>query len=123
MTQAAAHLKDVELLLFTVGETVFGAEASQVLRIDRVESTAPLRNALGALARQVGRRGLIFRDADREGQLVVDSVLGVRQVPIDTLRRLPKPAGSPQYALGLWLDGEKLVLLVDLVELNRVVRQ
>jgi chemotaxis signal transduction protein len=112
---------EVEVLLFEVGGSLFGADASQVLRIDRpVASAQEAQAAPGVLglARTAGR-ALVFRTPQGYGQLKVDAVMGVRPVPVDSLRRLPAAAATQAYAIGVWLDGDKPVLLIDLVEMNK----
>lgn len=122
MSALAYTRAEVELLLFELGGARFGADASQVLRIDRPKAVAgpdPV-GPLGALdpARGPGR-SLVFRTPQGFGQLKVDGVQGVRPVAVDTLRRLPAPAATQPYAIGVWLDGDKPVLLIDLVEMHR----
>lgn len=105
---------EIELLLFEVGGQRYGADASQVLRIERPEEEAFAVEALGTLAR--GGRSLVFETSSGEGQLKVDSVHGVRTVPLNALRRMPATARASPYLLGVWLDGEKTILLIDLNE-------
>ena len=114
--------EDVGLLLFKIGDNTYGADATQVVRIDQPPDansgrpgTTPLeRPELGALKR--GDRVLVFRDREGEGQLRVDAVQGLRQVPVDQLRRVPAAALPAPYAVGFWLDGGNPVLLIDLSE-------
>jgi len=103
---------EVELLLFEVGGQIFGADASQVLRIDRAGASALVVDGLGRPAH--GRRALVFQSSEGEEQLAVDFVHGVRAVAADTLRRLPVAIPAPPYTIGIWLDGEKPVLLISL---------
>lgn len=110
----AEALRDVELLLFEIGGNVYGVDASQVVRIDRAGKDALRPDTLGALAR--GLRALVFETDEGEQQLAVDAVHGIRPVAVDTLRRLPAAVVTPPYAIGIWLDGEKPVLLLDLTE-------
>ena len=105
---------EVELLLFEIGGQRYGADASQVLRIERPEEEAFAVEALGTLVR--GGRSLVFETGSGEGQLKVDLVHGVRPVPLNALRRLPVTARASPYLIGVWLDGEKTVLLIDLNE-------
>jgi chemotaxis signal transduction protein len=117
-SEAAAGAR-VDILLFDIGRETFGADASQVTRIGPADGSALSPEELGPPA--IGARALVFNaPAGTAGQLRVDSVRGVRSVPIDSLRRMPGPAGAPPYAIGIWLDGENTVLLIDLVELHRV---
>lgn len=112
---AAFAEKNVELIVFEVGPQRFAADATLVLRIDRPEETTVTRTELGPLTR--GARSLVFRAPGIEGSLRVDAVQGVRTVDATTLRRLPA-AASPQKscAMGVWLDGDQPVLLVDLTK-------
>ncbi|HLL54910.1 MAG TPA: Frizzy aggregation protein FrzB [Myxococcaceae bacterium] len=105
---------EVELLLFDVGGTLYGVDASQVLRIDRAGPDALRVDALGQLSR--GLRALSFQSPEGEKQLTVDAVHGVRTVELGSLRRLPPAAYTLPFAIGVWLDGEKPVLLLDLSE-------
>lgn len=110
---AAFAEKNVELILFEVGGERFAADATLVVRIDRPEESSVIREELGPLKR--GGRALVFKAAGGEGSLRVDGVQGVRTVDALTLRRLPLAASPPKScAMGVWLDGEKPVLLVDL---------
>lgn len=106
---------ELDLLLFQVGASVFGVDASLVVRIDRPDETTRTLAELGTPAH--GTRCLVFRDPDGEERSIrVDSVPGVRTVPIAELRRLPDAAASRRYAVGVWLDGETPVMLIDLQE-------
>lgn len=103
----------VDVLLFRLGATRYGADASQVLRIDRANVGTRLAHALDAP--NIGTRALIFRTGADESSLFVDEVEGVRRVAIDTLRRVPRAAGQPPGVIGLWLESpEKAIVLVDL---------
>lgn len=106
--------QEVELLLFEIAGQRYGADASQVLRIERPGEQAIALSALGDLAR--GGRALVFRTDAGEGQLRVDKVQGVRPVQLDSLRRLPPAARATPFTIGIWLDGEMPVLLIDLIE-------
>lgn len=103
----------VELVLFRVGPARFGADAGQVLRVDRGLDVEDVGTPLGPLAE--GRRALVFQDAEgRQWRLRVDLVEGVRAVDPLELRRLPAPAIHGAIPVGAWLDGDEAVLLVDL---------
>lgn len=105
--------REVELILFEVGDQVYGADAALVVRIDRPDEEAIARSDLGALKR--GNRAIVFAGPGAKGALRVDAVRGVVTVPVDTLRKLPGAAvGKDSCAVGVWLNGEKPVLLVDL---------
>ncbi len=120
MTASSYTRSEIELLVFELGGAVFGADASQVLRIDRpVEGAGPAQapGPLGVATQ--GSRALVFKTEGGYGQLRVDGVRGVRQVAVDSLRRLPQAATAQPYAIGVWLDGDRPVLLIDLVEMVR----
>jgi chemotaxis signal transduction protein len=105
---------EVDVLFFEVGDTVYGTDASMVLRIDRSHPDDLELAELGALHR--GNRVLVFETTEGEGHLKVDAIRGVRPVPIVALRRLPPVALAASYAVGVFLDEERPVLLIDLVE-------
>lgn len=117
---SAAPTHEIEVLLFELAGTVFGVDASQVLRIDRSgqrprarpEASTPLGKPTG------GTRALVFRAPGGDAKLRVDAVRGVRRAPAAALRRLPPASGAPPYAIGVWLDEGHSVVLVDLVELH-----
>jgi chemotaxis signal transduction protein len=111
---APVEATDVDLLLFEVGSSVFGVDASLVLRIDRPTEETRTLEELGPPRH--GTRCLVFRGPEGERSIRVDSVPGVKAVPLNELRRLPKAAASRRYALGVWLDGETPVMLIDLQE-------
>ncbi|MBX5480403.1 MAG: Frizzy aggregation protein FrzB [Myxococcaceae bacterium] len=104
----------VDVLFFRIGEARYGADASQVLRIDRAGFQAKWVEALG-MPRE-GGRALVFHDArGEEAQLCVDEVVGVRPVSVHQLRRVPPAAGQPRGVIGFWLDeGQAPVVLIDL---------
>jgi len=104
----------VELVLFEVGDARFAADLTQVVRIDRKEPTDHIGYPLGAPTE--GGRTLVFRTpSGEEHRLAIDTLLGVKTVRIDELRRLPSAAQvSSNIPIGAWLDGERTVLLVDL---------
>jgi chemotaxis signal transduction protein len=102
----------VELVLFTVGTTRYGAALTQVSRIDLDEPAESVGLPLGPCT---GRRALVFSPSSGvERRLRIDGVLGVRRVPADSLRRLPRVLSAPPMAIGAWIDGEQPVVLIDL---------
>ena len=113
-----AAAEQVDLLFFEVGSALYGADASQVLRIDRAQQDDFTLPDLGAL--REGARALVFQLPEGEGHLRVDAVRGVRPVALNALRRMPPPAAAPPYAVGLCLDQDldeaQPVLLIDLAE-------
>ncbi|HET9451951.1 MAG TPA: Frizzy aggregation protein FrzB [Aggregicoccus sp.] len=120
--EAEARAEQVDLLFFEVGASLYGADASQVLRIDRAQQDDFTLPDLGAL--REGTRALVFQLPEGEGHLRVDAVRGVRPVPLTALRRMPPPAAAPPYAVGLCLEQDlsqtpeqaQPVLLIDLAE-------
>lgn len=103
----------VDVLLFRVGQTRYGADASQVVRIDRATVSTKLAHALDAP--QTGTRVLVFVTAEGETSFYVDEVEGVRRVDSSDLRRVPPAAGQTTGVVGLWLETpEKAIVLVDL---------
>jgi chemotaxis signal transduction protein len=112
VTETAAS-PQVDVLLFRIGASRFGADASQVIRIDRAGFHARLVDALGMP--DEGTRALVFHTSSGEEQVCVDAVEGVRVVRIADLRRVPPAAGTPPGVLGLWLEnGRHPVVLLDL---------
>ena len=104
---------NVDILLFEVAGVRFGADASQVVRIDRPIDEVSVGAPLGVP--HEGRRALIFAAQSGElRRLDIDRVTGVKTVAIESLRRLPPPARVGDVPIGAWLDGEEAVLLVDL---------
>lgn len=110
----APEANEVDVLFFEVGDAVYGTDASQVLRIDRSHPDDLEVPELGPLKR--GNRALVFDTSEGEGHLKVDAIRGVRPVPIMDLRRLPQVTGAAPYAVGVFLDEERPVMLIDLVE-------
>jgi chemotaxis signal transduction protein len=110
----SAEASEVDVLFFEVGDIVYGTDASQVLRIDRSHPDDLAVAELGELKR--GNRALVFDTPEGEGHLKVDAIRGVRPVPILDLRRLPPAVAAASYAVGVFLDEERPVMLIDLVE-------
>ena len=109
-----AEANEVDVLFFEVGDIVYGTDASVVLRIDRSHPEDLAVAELGGLKR--GNRALVFDTPEGEGHLKVDAIRGVRPVPIMDLRRLPPAVAAASYAVGVFLDEERPVMLIDLVE-------
>jgi chemotaxis signal transduction protein len=112
--EATLGLNEVDVLFFEVGDVLYGTDASQVLRIDRSLPDDLTVEGLGPLKR--GGRALVFDTPEGEGHLKVDAIRGVRPVPIVDLRRLPQVVAAAPYAVGVFLDQERPVMLIDLVE-------
>lgn len=115
-----------ELLMFQVGARVFASAVGDVVRIGSIHDVAPEDlvedTSLGsAFARQ---RGLVVADHQDGSQatLVVDQVLGVRQVAEAEIHPLPSFAAAvlrTGAVAGLVLLDEAVTLLVDLPTLIR----
>ncbi|NTX02232.1 Frizzy aggregation protein FrzB [Myxococcus sp. CA051A] len=110
-------VEEVDILFFEIGSGTFGTDASQVLRIDRSLPEDITLPELGRLSR--GHRALVFDTPEGEGHLKVDTVRGVRPIPVTQLRRMPPTAGAASYAVGVCLEEARTVLLIDLVETAR----
>lgn len=107
----------VEIVLFDIAGTRYGADMTQVRRIGRHDETDSVGAPLGAPLE--GRRAIIFASSGQhEVGLTIDGVLGVRTVSKAELRRLPLAAGPSPYIIGAWLDRDQAVLLVDLFATN-----
>ncbi|NVJ07619.1 Frizzy aggregation protein FrzB [Myxococcus sp. AM001] len=119
MNDDALHEKEeeVDLLFFDIGATLYGTDASQVLRIDRSLPEDLTLPELGLLHR--GGRAIVFDTPEGEAHLKVDAVHGVRSIPVNSLRRMPPTAGAAAYAVGVCLEEARTVLLIDLVETAR----
>jgi chemotaxis signal transduction protein len=115
---ADAAVAEVDILFFQIGDTEYGTDASQVLRIDRALPDDLTVRDLGLPHK--GHRALVFDTPEGEGHLKVDAVNGVRSIPLAGLRRMPAAAAAASYAVGvcLGLDAEagRPVLLIDLAE-------
>lgn len=111
---SSSEQNEVDVLFFEVGDVLYGTDAQQVLRIDRSHPDDIELPGLGPLKR--GGRALVFDTPEGEGHLKVDAIRGVRPVPILDLRRLPIVAGAAPYTVGVFLDQERPVMLIDLVE-------
>lgn len=108
------NVEDIDVLFFEIGDELYGADASQVLRIDRALPDDLVLPELGQPRR--GGRALVFETPEGEGHLKVDVVRGVRSVPLLALRRLPAAVSAAPFAVGVYLDDARPVLLIDLVE-------
>lgn len=108
-------LEEVDILFFEIGDDTYGADASQVLRIDRALPEDLVLPELGSPKR--GSRAIVFDTPEGEGHLKVDVVRGVRPVPLVALRRLPAAVSAAPFTVGVCLDDDRRpVLLIDLVE-------
>jgi len=108
----------VEIVLFKIGGVTYAADASQVIRFDRVALNSPGDETVPPGPRRGSERALIVRDGNGAClPISVEAVAGLRTVPVTSLRRLPHVVGISRPALGFWLDGERPVMLIDLLEL------
>jgi hypothetical protein len=107
-------LEDVDILFFEIGSETYGADASQVLRIDRALPDDLVLPELGQPRR--GGRAIVFETPEGEGHLKVDVVRGVRAIPLGALRRLPTAVSAAPFTVGVCLDDTRPILLIDLVE-------
>lgn len=108
---------EVQIVLFEIGGTRYGADMTQVRRIGRATDFESVGVPLGRPAS--GHRALVFAPhGGSEICLPIDGVLDVQSVPRDALRRLPLAVGSSPWVIGAWLDRGQTVLLVDLFSTN-----
>jgi chemotaxis signal transduction protein len=106
-------LTSVEIVLFEINGTRYGADMSQVRRIDRFDSQESVGAPLGVP--RVGKRALIFNPSGhREHHLAIDSTSGVQRISSDALRRLPNAVQAAPFILGAYLDQDVAILLIDL---------
>ncbi|MFP2912389.1 Frizzy aggregation protein FrzB [Pyxidicoccus sp. 3LFB2] len=115
--QAPQAREEVDILFFDIGDSLYGTDASQVLRIDRSLPEDITLPALGLPHR--GHRALVFDTPEGEAHLKVDAVHAVRAISLASLRRMPPTAGAAPYAVGVFLEEARAVLLIDLVETAR----
>ncbi|WP_164014226.1 Frizzy aggregation protein FrzB [Pyxidicoccus trucidator] len=115
--QAVQERDSVDILFFDIGDSLYGTDASQVLRIDRSLPDDLTLPGLGLPHR--GHRAIVFDTPEGEGHLKVDAVHAVRAIPLNSLRRMPPTAGAAPYAVGVCLEEARAVLLIDLVETAR----
>lgn len=114
-----------ELLMFQVGARVFASAVGDVVRIGHVSDVPPEELVEGtSLGDTFSReRGIVVADGHgAEATLVVDQVLGVRQVAGDEIHPLPSFAAAvlqTAAVAGLVLLDEAPTLLVDLPTLIR----
>ena len=112
MTETAARGR-VDVLFFRIGLVRYGADASQIVRIERAGFHAQLVDALGMP--DEGNRALVFATESGERQVCVDVVEGIRTLEVEDLRRVPPAAAAPPGVLGVWLEaGQRPVVLIDL---------
>jgi chemotaxis signal transduction protein len=115
-----------ELLMFQVGARVFASAVGDVVRIGHVRDVPPEELVEGtSLGSTFAReRGIVVSDHQdgTEATLVVDQVLGVRQVAETEIHPLPSFAAAvlrTGAVAGLVMLDEAPTLLVDLPTLIR----
>ena len=114
----AEGLEDtVSLVLFEVAGARYAADLSQVVRLDFFDPACSVGTPLGA-PRDGTKCLLIDAQDGRQWCLAIDTLHGVRSVPVEDLRRLPLLAQGGAVSIGAWLDGKEAVLLVDLVAMT-----
>lgn len=116
-TPSAPASGDVDILFFEIAGQLYGVDAKQVVRVDRPEPSSIELAGLGKPS--VGSRSLVFGVGDEEAGLKVDLVRGISAVGVDRIRRMPSVAMAEPYAVGVYLDGEQAVVLIDLVETRK----
>ncbi len=113
----AAEEECISLVVFELAGVRYAADLAQVIRLDYFEPSCSVGSPLG-----VPRSGLkclvIDAQDDRDWCLAIDTLYGVRSVPVDQLRRLPAVAQGGAVSIGAWLDGSEAILLVDLVAMT-----
>lgn len=103
----------VDIFLFELAGSRYGADAGQILRVGKVSDEVSVGVPLGKPLK--GDRCLVFQTPAGEARrLDIDRAIGVREVPVTALRRLPVSAKVIAAAVGAWLDGEDTILLIDL---------
>lgn len=113
----ATQADSVELVLFEVAGRTFAADASEVVRIGNTDADARPSPLLGTPRNS--RRCLVVASSLGLSSVPIDAVIGMRRTDVDELRRMPAFAQGLVSAalLGFLLDGEQLVLLIDLTAL------
>ncbi len=112
----SAAVQMIDLVIFEIAGIRYGADLTQVRRIDIHEPTESVGQPLGKP--NVGGRSLVFEvGRGHERRLTVDQVMGVSRVPLTSLRRMPPAVKAAPFSIGAWLDGEATVLLIDLLSM------
>lgn len=107
----------VSLVIFDIGGARFAADLAQVIRLDFFDAACSVGYPLGP-PRDGSKCLMIDAQDGHEWCLAIDTLHGVRSVPIEHLRRLPPLAQGGKVSIGAWLDGKEAVLLVDLVAMT-----
>lgn len=118
----------MELLLFQIGPRTFGADAHDVLRVVSCSPDAPGTRLLGENAHQT-RALVVALPRGGEAQIPVDRVLGMRRVPLPSLRKMPEFARElvHEAEVGFVLDendaGHGSAHLLPLIDLRALVKE
>lgn len=108
----------VDLVVFEIAGTRYGADLGHVRRIDSDAEQEDVSTNVGELLGRplIGHRGLVFATLSGPVQrLSVDTIMGVRRVSVSDLRRVPSAIEGTPFAMGFWLDGDEVVVLIDLL--------
>ncbi len=109
--------EEISLVVFEVAGTRYAADLTQVLRLDFFDESCSVGIPLGR-PRSMSKCLMIDAGDDTVWCLAIDTLHGVRSVPVEQLRRLPAVAQGGAISIGAWLDGSEAVLLVDLVAMT-----
>lgn len=117
MSALAEEPEELNLVIFELAGTRYAADLSQVVRLDFYDASCSVGAPLGP-PRQGSKCLIIDAQDGRDWCLAIDTLHGVRSVPLEQLRRLPAIASFGAISIGAWLDGKDAVLLVDLVAMT-----
>ena len=120
MIETAVEVEEecINLVIFDLGGVRYGADLSDVIKLDFYDPSCSVGAPLGSP--RLGDRCLMIDAQDgKRWCLAVDTLHGVRSVPVAQLRRLPAIAHGGEMSIGTWLDGDEAVLLVDLAAMTR----
>ncbi|WP_347491434.1 chemotaxis protein CheW [Desulfoscipio sp. XC116] len=134
---------DLQIVVFSVSDQFWGIDIASVYEIIRLEKITPIPQApayvegvinirgqvvpavnlnvlfsAGALERTDNSRMIVVETEHNKFALIVDAVYEVRKISPDMIK--PAPAAisqNQQYLQGIILDGEKLIVLVNLNKL------
>lgn len=113
---------NISLVVFELAGTRYAADLTQVIRLDFFDPACSVGAPLGPA--HSGTKCLMIEAQDgRDWCLAIDTLHGVRSVPVEELRRLPAIAQGGSISIGAWLDGREAVLLVDLVAMTQATQR
>jgi purine-binding chemotaxis protein CheW len=139
----ASNTSDLQVVVFSIAEQYFGIDISPVSEIIRLEKVTPIPQAPVYVEGVINIRGRVMpvinlhelfnvqqgerSDSNRvviveaDGQnfgLIVDAVYEVRKIAPDLLKPVPPAISLNQnYLEGIILDGENLIVLLNLPKL------